>query len=96
MATKVDQHNNVLPLQQPNPYRVPKKQWKRWPDLAQRVFNSTYSTLRDNQELFLHPKAKAAAQNQWDTTAWNAAWMAADGCQQGLQDIADGVGYLKA
>jgi hypothetical protein len=40
-----------------------------------------------------------AGEAQWGTTAWNAAWIAADACQQALKDISHGKhgrGYLKA
>ena len=61
-----------------NTYKVPKSQWKKWPELAQRVFNSTYYIMKENQTIFLHPKTDWTFQDQWNTTAWNAAWTAAD------------------
>ena len=62
-----------------NRYRVPKKQWKKWSEQARRVFNEVYYTMRNNkQTLFLHPKATPVPKAQWNTTAWNAAWIAAD------------------
>jgi len=42
------------------------------------VFNETFETMSDNQGLFRHPKTAAVPQAQWTTTAWNAAWIAAD------------------
>lgn len=80
-------------LQQENTYRVPKKQWARWPDIAQRVFNSQYQCMANNQDLFRHPRAETVAPGHWDTTAYNAAWIAADGVVTALKDIEAGVGY---
>jgi hypothetical protein len=58
--------------------KVPLKQWKRWTPAARKVFNETYETMNANQGLFQHPKTAALPQAQWTTTAWNAAWIAAD------------------
>lgn len=60
-----------------NLYRVPKKQWAKWSDAGRAVFNNVMRTMRD-QSLFLHPKTKPVPAAQWRTTAWNAAWIAAD------------------
>jgi hypothetical protein len=59
-----------------NKYVVPKRQWKRWSPLAQSVFNTVFSTMLD-QQLFQHPMAATLHRDHWDTTAWNAAWVAA-------------------
>jgi hypothetical protein len=61
-----------------NCYHVPKKQWDKWSAEARELFNYTYSMMRSNQRLFLHPKAEGATRKHWDTTAWNAAWTVAD------------------
>lgn len=61
-----------------NTYRVPKKRWQTWDEAARYVFNETYSTMHDNVELFLHPKQEEPGHIEWKTTAWNAAWIAAD------------------
>lgn len=61
-----------------NVNKVPLKQWKRWTPAARKVFNETYETMNENQRLFRHPKQAAVPQEQWTTTAWNAAWTAAD------------------
>ncbi|UUZ75506.1 hypothetical protein LP414_27710 [Polaromonas sp. P1(28)-13] len=63
--------------QQENIHKVTKKQWKKWPDLAQRVFNDTFSSLVNNQSLMTHPKTEWLPEKQWKTIAWNSAWMAA-------------------
>jgi hypothetical protein len=70
-----------------NLYKVPSKKWRNWPDLCQRVFNHVYGVMYENQTLFLHPDTKWVYKDQWQTTAWNAAWEAADGCQQSLKAI---------
>ena len=84
------------PLQQDNHYNVPMKKWRNWPDLCQRVFNEVYSTMDQNQTLFLHPKAKGYSKAHWNTTAWNGAWTAADAAQKALKDIIKAKGYAKA
>jgi hypothetical protein len=61
-----------------NSYRVPKKQWAKWSEQARSVFNTVYSAMVANQDLFMHPKAKKLAIEHWNTPSWNAAWTAAD------------------
>lgn len=61
-----------------NKNRVPVKQWKRWSNAARAVFNAVYSRMKADAELFLHPRQKAPTPTHWKTTAWNAAWIAAD------------------
>jgi hypothetical protein len=61
-----------------NTFKVPLKQWRKWTPAARKVFNETYDTMLNNQGLFQHPKTAAVPQVQWKTTAWNAAWTAAD------------------
>lgn len=62
----------------PNWQHVPKSQWKKWNDNQRRAFNYVYDSMAD-QRLFIHPKATPALDEHWNTTRWNAAWMAADG-----------------
>lgn len=83
------------PLQQVNIHRVNKRKWKNWPDICQRVFNETYETALENQDLYLHPKARREEKEIWLTTCWNFAWMAADACQKALKDIIKMKGYAK-
>lgn len=61
-----------------NTHKVPKKQWRRWSEDARRVFNSVYSAMVENKQFFAHPDAPVVADQHWDTTAWNAAWHAAE------------------
>lgn len=69
-----------------NIFKVPKKQWSRWSELARGVFNRSYQFFVGNQDKMLHPKAKASTKEQWKTTAWNAAWIAADACDDTIPD----------
>lgn len=61
-----------------NSHKVPMRHWRKWTPQARKVFNETYETMLENQGLFLHPKQATVPQAQWKTTAWNAAWTAAD------------------
>lgn len=61
-----------------NLYRVPLKQWRRWTPTAKQAFNEVYSAMVKNQGLFLHPKQERLSRSHWQTTAWNAAWTAAN------------------
>lgn len=45
-----------------NTHKVAKKQWRKWSEQAQAVFNEVYETMRDNQQLFLHPQAHFVTQ----------------------------------
>ncbi len=45
---------------------------------ARKVAKYLFRLMHDNQHLFKHPKAPTLPRKQWATTAWNAAWMAAD------------------
>lgn len=62
----------------PNTNKVPQKQWRKWTNQAREVFNSVYSQMRRDQAMFQHPNAKRQPREHWNTTAWNAAWTAAD------------------
>lgn len=65
-------------MSESNNHKVPLKHWRKWTPQARKVFNETYETMLENQGLFLHPKQATVPQAQWETTAWNAAWTAAD------------------
>lgn len=65
-------------MSESNNHKVPLKHWRKWTPQARKVFNETYETMLENQGLFLHPKQATVPQAQWKTTAWNAAWTAAD------------------
>ena len=69
-----------------NPYRVPQKQWRRWSEQAKTVFNRTYKFMYDNRAVMLHPKQPVPSPAHWKTTAWNAAWIAADAVDDSIPD----------
>jgi hypothetical protein len=63
-----------------NSNKVPQKKWSKWSQRARFVFNEVYGAMSKNAWAFQHPALsktppKAA---HWKTTAWNAAWIAAD------------------
>lgn len=61
-----------------NTYKVQKKQWEKWDENEQYIFNSLFEMMLNNQSLFKHPGADYLLAEFWTTTAWNAAWMAAN------------------
>ena len=62
-----------------NRHKVPKKQWTKWNNHAQRVFNDVYKALRPSmQHLLVHPGAVLMHKEHWETVRWNAAWLAAN------------------
>ena len=61
-----------------NKYNVQAKQWARWSEPARAMFNGIYSRMITDQGLFKHPETAMLPISRWETTAWNAAWMAAD------------------
>lgn len=68
----------TLEQPEPNPHRVPRRQWAKWTNQARGVFNSVYDQMRRDQAMFLHPSAERQTREHWKTVAWNAAWTAAD------------------
>ena len=61
-----------------NLYHVPVKKLRKWGPKSRQVFNEVYSTMSRNQWTFLHPQQEKISKRLWKTTAWNAAWIAAD------------------
>lgn len=61
-----------------NKHKVQKRRWDSWTNMAKRIFNRTFETLRNRQSIYMHPKAAAIPKEHWKTVAWNAAWTAAD------------------
>ena len=64
-----------------NRHKVPLRQWRKWNVAARKVFNEVYGTMAQNQWTFLHPHQGKISAKMWKTTAWNAAWIAADACK---------------
>lgn len=61
-----------------NYHRVPKKQWAKWTETGRMTFNVVYGHMMTEAWAYRHPKAEAVPPAHWSTTAWNAAWIAAD------------------
>ena len=61
-----------------NVFGVPQAKWQEWGTLGRQIFNEVYSAMVKNQRLFIHPKQPPVSRAHWKTTAWNAAWIAAD------------------
>lgn len=61
-----------------NKFKVPKKKWSKWTQSGRAMFNTLYYTMTENQTVFRHPKEPEVSRPHWKTTAWNAAWIAAD------------------
>lgn len=61
-----------------NTYSVPKKQWAKWNGRARYTFNYVYDLMTMDQSMYLHPEDTPAPDSYWSTTAWNAAWIAAE------------------
>ena len=61
-----------------NCYNVNYRVWGRWSKEAQAVFNRSYKFYIKDKQFMIHPKADVPTLTHWRTTAWNAAWIAAD------------------
>lgn len=61
-----------------NIFKMPKKQWKKWNELERKIFNDLNEFMLNNQAIFSHPDAAIVEDECWGTTAWNAAWTAAE------------------
>ncbi len=61
-----------------NIYKVPRSKWSRWTEEAREVFNGVFGEIALNQFKMLHPNTPPIDHSRWVTTAWNAAWIAAD------------------
>ena len=70
-----------------NLHKVPKPKWRRWSPLARYVFNELYSTMKQSPWAFSHPKTDKISPRRWDTTAWNASWIAADAVVGGTEEL---------
>jgi hypothetical protein len=71
-----------------NNNRVPQKQWRKWSNQARAVFNRTYEFFMatGNQAVLSHPKMHKIEPVYWKTISWNAAWIAADACDDTIPD----------
>jgi hypothetical protein len=78
-------HYKVVELN--NDFHVAKRQWDKWNPLCRKIFNHVYEVMLGNQTLFLHPEALTTRKRFWKTTAWNAAWEAAEACKRSLKEL---------
>ncbi len=60
-----------------NAHGVARKIWTEWSGQAREVFALVYNQGRD-QSIFIHPKTQKESDEQWDTTAFNFAYAAAE------------------
>lgn len=72
-----------------NLYRATPKKWRKWSIVARGVFNKTYGLMKENASLFRHPSDPPRSKKWATTTAWNAAWIAADHVDETLKAIAE-------
>lgn len=70
-----------------NAFKVPVKQWRKWPEVARRVFNLHFYELKENQAILTHPKTQKVSAKEWRTQAWNSAWLAADSVVSALRTM---------
>jgi hypothetical protein len=66
-----------------NPYAVPARAWRRWSEAGQRAFNEMMGTML-RQDIVKHPMAATVHPEHWYTTAYNAAFLAADAVDAAL------------
>jgi hypothetical protein len=85
----------MMPLQQRNKHGFHADQWKKWPDIAQRVINEVMDHMVRNQDMYRHPASDPVRDEYWYTTAHNAAWIAGDAVLNALKDIEAGRGYAR-
>lgn len=77
MAIETTSLPSRMPAEPKNIAGVPKKKWQTWSPAARAVFNAVFAATSD-QRLIQHPKAPRLPVDQWKTTRWNMAWLAAD------------------
>lgn len=65
-----------------NVAKVPLEHWNKWSVVEQSVFNAVYLAMKADQETFLHPQTTPTSAERWKTTAYNAAWIAAEAAQR--------------
>ena len=70
-----------------NKNKVPKNQWSKWSKTARVVFNRVYEFCYNNPKLMHHPDICVPKPRYWKTTAWNAAWIAADAVDDTIPDF---------
>lgn len=74
-----------------NPYKVPRRTWRRWSPVARRVFCEVYDSMQVGGALLFHTHTRdmldadhkigggpVTVADQVSVIAWNAAWQAAE------------------
>ena len=61
-----------------NIFYVGKRQWKKWNEAEREMFNDLNEIMLNYKSMFEHPQGPDISNVQWSTTAWNAAWTAAE------------------
>jgi len=56
----------------------------KWTPEARRLFRELHAHMGD-QHSYTHPQAPQLSRAQWETTRWNAAWMAAEMLSSGAR-----------
>ncbi len=69
-----------------NRFKVPKRAWEKWSELARGLFNEVYGAARRDYDL-IHPKSKQTfkARVEFEVVAWNSAWRAASFVSRGQE-----------
>lgn len=77
---KLEAPKSTVGRETSNVYRVDAKTWGRWGQVARGQFNQLYGLMAGNMSFFVHPKfpMKFVSRFIWKTTAYNAAYMAAE------------------
>lgn len=73
LVDKIEEPDDII-----NAYKVPKIQWKKWSKDQRRCFNYVFARMIEHPSHYLHPKAEEPSAAHFRTTAFNAAWTAAD------------------
>lgn len=60
-----------------------------WTEAQRRHYGRLFRFMLANQHAFRHPSAPVLTDEQWETTAHNAAWMAAEMLEPGDIEILD-------
>lgn len=61
-----------------NYYSVNKKQWKKWNDTERQCFIDLYESMIESPWIYIPVEERDTPPAFYETTAWNAAWMAAE------------------
>jgi hypothetical protein len=60
-----------------NKHKVPLRQWKKWGDTGQAIFNAVYEDVLGSQGILIPPKMDKVKPKDWEIIAWNVAFISA-------------------